>query len=151
MHRSQVNPSTLRRWLIRVALVTMVAIPVTGVVRGQTAYTIRKTAAKAKPSRVYYGTASYYAKKFQGRKTASGERFNHQAFTCACNVLPMGTWVRITNLRNRKQVVVKVNDRLHHKMKRLADLTHAAASQLGFIKSGLTRIKLEVLGKRKPA
>jgi rare lipoprotein A len=149
MQRFTFHSVPFRRWLVRVALATLTTIPAKAVV-AQQADSVRKVSARAKPSKVYYGTASFYAKKFQGRKTANGERFNHQAFTCACNVLPFGTWVRITNLRNGKQVVVKVNDRLHHKMKRLADLTHAAASQLGFIKSGLTRIKLEVLGKRKP-
>lgn len=148
MNRSH-YPLPFRRWFVRVALATLATMPATGVA-AQSADSIRKAAAKAKPSRVYYGTASYYAKKFHGRKTASGERYDHYSFTCASNVLPMGTWVRITNLRNGKQVVVKVNDRLHHKMKRLADLTYAAASQLGYVKSGLTRIKLEVLGKRKP-
>ena len=136
-------------WTLRVMLIACAAVPINDSF-AQTADSMRRQHARAKVSRVYYGTASFYAKKFQGRKTASGERFNHQAFTCACNVLPFGTWVRITNIRNGKQVVVKVNDRLHHKMKRLADLTHAAASQLGFVQSGLTRIKLEVLGKRKP-
>ncbi len=83
--------------------------------------------------------------------TANGETFNHDNLTAACNVLPLGTWIRVTNLRNRRTVVLKVNDRLHPKTKRVVDLTHFAAQKLNFIKSGLTRVKVEVLGRKKPA
>jgi rare lipoprotein A len=110
----------------------------------------QKAVSAKKSSKVFYGTASYYANKFNGRKTASGERFNQDKFTCACNVLPLGTWVKITNIKNGRSVVVKVNDRLHAKMNRLADLSRAGATKLGYISAGLTRIKLEVLGKKKP-
>lgn len=108
------------------------------------------TKKKKSSPRVVYGTASYYANKFQGRKTANGEIFSHQKMTAACNVLPLGTWIKVTNLRNGRTVNVKVNDRLHPRMKRVVDLTRAAATKLGFIKSGLTRVKVEVLGKKKP-
>jgi rare lipoprotein A len=103
--------------------------------------------AKKAVSKTLYGTASFYANKFDGRKTASGEIFRQSGLTCACNVLPMGTWVRVTNLRNGKTVVVKVNDRLHPKMRRLLDLTRNGAQKLGYVKAGLTRVKAEVLGK----
>ncbi len=99
-------------------------------------------------AKIQYGVASFYANKFQGRKTANGEIFNHQKLTAAHNSLPLGTYVRVTNLRNKKTVVVKINDRLHHRNKRLIDLTKAAAKKLDFVKSGLTRVKLEVLGKK---
>lgn len=100
-------------------------------------------------TRILYGQASYYASKFEGRKTANGEIFRHAKLTAACNSLPLGTWIKITNLRNGKTVVVRTNDRLHPKTKRLVDLTRTAAEKLGFIKSGLTRVKVEVL-KQKP-
>ena len=70
--------------------------------------------------------------------------------TAACNVLPLGTWVRVTNLRNGKSVIVKINDRLHARMKRIVDLSKEAADKLNYIKSGLTRVRVEVLGKQKP-
>src|SRR5678810_479140 len=70
-----------------------------------------------------YGTASYYANKFEGRLTANGEVFSQQKMTAACNVLPLGTWVKVTNLYNGRTVIVKVNDRLHYKNKRLVDLS----------------------------
>jgi len=102
-----------------------------------------------KSARILYGQASFYASKFEGRKTANGEIFRHAKLTAACNSLPIGTWIKVTNLRNGKTVVVRTNDRLHPKTKRLVDLTRTAAEKLGFIKSGLTRVKVEVL-KQKP-
>jgi rare lipoprotein A len=100
--------------------------------------------------KLIYGTASYYANLFEGRQTANGEIFRQNKMTAACNVLPLGTWIRVTNLRNGRSVIVKTNDRLHPRMKRVVDLSRTAATQLNFIKSGLTRVKVEVLGKKKP-
>lgn len=102
----------------------------------------------AAKNKIQYGVASFYSNKFSGRKTASGEIFNQQKFTVAHNSLPLGTYIKVTNLRNGKTVIVKVNDRLHHRNKRLVDLTYAAAKKLGFVKSGLTKVKVEVLGKK---
>ena len=86
--------------------------------------------------------------KFNGRKTANGEIFSHAKLTAACNVLPLGTWIRVTNLKNGKVVIVKTNDRLHPNTRRLVDLTKTAAKQLGFISRGLTRVKVEVLDQK---
>ena len=107
------------------------------------------TEVKAKP-RILYGTASFYSNSFHGKKTASGETFSQQKFTAACNVLPLGTWIKVTNLRNGKTVTVKINDRLHSRMTRVVDLSRVAADKLNYIKSGLTRVRVEVLGKNKP-
>ncbi len=105
-----------------------------------------KSGVKAKKRKTtIYGTCSYYAQKFEGRKTASGEIFRHSKYTAACNALPLGTWVKVTNLANKKTVIVKTNDRLHTKTTRLLDLTSAGARKLGFTKKGLTRVKIEVL------
>jgi rare lipoprotein A len=104
----------------------------------------------SKSSKILYGTASFYANKFDGRKTANGEIFSQKKLTAACNVLPLGTWVRVTNLKNGKTVVVKTNDRLHPSMKRILDLSKAAAVKLGYVAAGLTRVKVEVLGKKVP-
>jgi len=103
----------------------------------------------AKP-KILYGTASYYSNSFNGRKTANGEIYSHKKMTAACNVLPLGTWIKVTNLKNGKSVVVKTNDRLHSKMKRVVDLSREAAEKLGYVKSGLTRVRVEVIGKKKP-
>jgi rare lipoprotein A len=107
-------------------------------------------AKSAKSKRVLYGLASFYANSFEGKKTANGEIFRQKKLTCACNVLPLGTWIRVTNLRNGRTVVVKTNDRLHPRMKRIIDLSRAAATKLGYVGAGLTRVKVEVLGKKAP-
>lgn len=94
---------------------------------------------------IFYGMASYYSDKFNGRRTASGEIFSQHKLTCASNKLPFGTRIRVTNLKNGRWVEVKVNDRLHPKMKRLVDLSKAGARKLGYLSRGLTRVKVEVL------
>lgn len=103
----------------------------------------KTTASVKKSNKVLYGQASFYANKFHGRKTANGEIFSQEKLTAACNVLPLGTWVKVTNLKNGKWVIVKTNDRLHPKTRRIIDLTRAAARKLGFISRGLTRVKIE--------
>jgi rare lipoprotein A len=109
-----------------------------------------KTTPGSKSKKVLYGLASFYSNKFNGRKTANGEIFSQNKLTCACNVLPLGVWIRVTNLRNGRVVIVKTNDRLHPKMKRIIDLSRAAAVKLGFVSAGLTRVKVEVIGKKPP-
>ena len=97
------------------------------------------------PAKIQYGTASFYADKFEGRKTANGEIFSQKSLTAAHNSLPLGTWIRVTNLSNHKSVVVKVNDRLHHRNPRLVDLSKSAAKKLGYTKRGLTKVRVDVL------
>ena len=108
------------------------------------------TDAKGSKPKILYGTASYYSNSFNGKKTANGEIYSHKKMTAACNVLPLGTWIKVTNLRNGKSVIVKTNDRLHTRMKRVVDLSREAAEKLGYVKSGLTRVRVEVMGKKKP-
>lgn len=98
--------------------------------------------------KIQEGVASWYSDKFNGRKTANGERFDQKKMTAAHNKLPFGTWVKVTNLRNKKVVFVRINDRLHYKNKRVIDLTRAAAAQLGMIQSGLARVRVEVVKKK---
>ncbi len=99
--------------------------------------------------KILYGVASYYATKFEGRKTATGVKFNHKKLTAACNVLPLGTVIKVTNIRNDKSIVVTVNDRLHPKTKRIVDLTKQGATILGFVNQGLTKVKITVLKKAR--
>lgn len=101
----------------------------------------------SKTRKTLYGTASYYADKFNGRETFNGEIYDSKRMTAACNVLPMGTWVRVTNLSNNRWVIVKINDKLHARMTRVVDLSRSAAEKLGYIGKGLTRVKVEVLEK----
>ncbi|MCY7293573.1 MAG: septal ring lytic transglycosylase RlpA family protein [Ferruginibacter sp.] len=101
-----------------------------------------------KATRVFYGQASFYSNKFNGRRTASGEAYDQKKLTCACNVLPLGTWIKVTNLKNGRSVIVKVNDRIHPKMKRIVDLSRTAAQKLGYVSNGLTRVKVELVDKK---
>jgi rare lipoprotein A len=91
------------------------------------------------------GLASWYGGKFQGRQTASGEDFDTNTLTCAHRTLPLGTWVKITNLRNHKWVVVRVNDRGPVPETRIVDLSSAAAHMLGIHKRGVSRVRLDVI------
>ncbi|HRG01117.1 MAG TPA: septal ring lytic transglycosylase RlpA family protein [Bacteroidia bacterium] len=95
------------------------------------------------------GTASFYAKKFNGRKTSSGEKFSSDSLTAAHKKLKFGTYVLVRNLKNDSTVVVKINDRLPQKSKRSIDLTLRAAKQLNFVKSGLTKVEITVLDSLK--
>lgn len=96
------------------------------------------------------GTASFYSNSFQGQRTSSGEIFSQQKFTCASNIYPLGTWLRVTNLKNGKSVIVKVNDRMHPRMKRVVDLSKIAAEELAMVKSGIAQVEVENLGKTPP-
>ncbi len=105
---------------------------------------------KSAAVKVQYGVASFYADKFEGRKTYTDEIFSQEKFTGASNTLPMHTWVRVTNLHNQKTVVVQINDKMHPRNKRLIDLSRAAAVRLGYAGRGLTRVRIDVLGKERP-
>ncbi|ABB24861.1 septal ring lytic transglycosylase RlpA family protein [Pelodictyon luteolum] len=89
------------------------------------------------------GLASYYADRFHGRMTANGERFNMDALTAAHRTLPFGTWVRVTNMENGKEVMVRINDRGPYVNGRIIDLSRGAARELGLIKPGTGEVKLE--------
>ena len=111
-------------------------------------------AAKAAPEKASTADASdgkvaHYGRKFAGRKTASGERFNPNAMTMAHKTLPFGTMVRVTNLKNKKSVVVRVNDRGPSTPDLVGDLTTGAARKIGMLRSGVIDAKLEVVGKGK--
>lgn len=94
------------------------------------------------------GEASYYGDGFHGRKTASGERFNMHDLTAAHRKLAMGTRVRVTNLANGRQVVVRINDRGPYHGGRVIDVSYAAARKLDMLSDGVVPVKVEVLGAR---
>jgi rare lipoprotein A len=91
------------------------------------------------------GTASYYADKFHGKKTASGEIYDQDDFTAAHRTLPFGTKVLVTNLENNKSVIVRINDRGPYKKSRLIDVSRAAAEELDMIQSGIVEVEVKVL------
>src|SRR5690554_1341368 len=94
------------------------------------------------------GTASFYGKKFHKRKTASGEVYDMHAYTAAHKHLPFGTLLRITNLNNGYEVLVKVNDRLPKHSKRVIDLSRGAVEQLDMVRDGLAPVKIKALSFR---
>lgn len=91
------------------------------------------------------GIASWYGGKFHGRKTASGAIFDQNGHTAAHRSLPFGTRVRVTNLENGRSVVLVVNDRGPFVRGRIIDVSRRAAAQLGFLRKGLTRVRVEVI------
>lgn len=96
-------------------------------------------------AQVQTGKASFYADKFEGSPTASGERYKHNKLTAAHKSLPFGTKVRVTNVANNEVVEVVVNDRGPYVENRIIDLSKSAAEKLGFINQGLADVKVEVI------
>ncbi|MDD5019530.1 MAG: septal ring lytic transglycosylase RlpA family protein [Candidatus Omnitrophica bacterium] len=93
------------------------------------------------------GIASWYGKRFMGRATASGEIFDPEKMTAAHRRLSMGSIVRVTELKNARQVTVRINDRGPYIPGRIIDLSRAAARQLGILERGLAWVRIEVIGK----
>lgn len=108
-----------------------------------TAATVLSSFSLASPEEV--GKAGYYADSLHGRKTASGEKYDKNEFTCAHKSLPFGTKVRVTRLDNKKSVVVRVNDRGPFVDGFVVDISRSAAEQIGLVKDGVTRVKVEVV------
>lgn len=107
-----------------------------------------KSAKYAKASKVtssLKGMAAVYADKFNGRKTSSGQRFSQQSLTAAHKTLPLGTTVRVTNVRNNQSVDVVVNDRGPWHKSRVIDLSSAAATKIGMRRAGIAQVKLEIV------
>ena len=89
------------------------------------------------------GIASYYGDKYEGRPTASGEKFRQKLLTAAHRTLPFGTMVTVTNLKNNKKIRVRINDRGPFKKGRIIDVTRKGAEMLDFVREGLTEVKIE--------
>jgi rare lipoprotein A len=90
------------------------------------------------------GVANFYSDKFEGKKTASGEVYDKNGLTASHKKLPYGTKVKVTNVENGKSVVVTVNDHMAPKNAAVIDVTRRAAEELGFVKAGKAKVKLEV-------
>ncbi len=101
----------------------------------------RRGKAAAKHRWFQVGKASWYGGRFNGRKTASGETYNMNNLTCAHRTLPLGSWIRVTNLLNMKSAFVRVNDRGPAVANHIVDLSYAAAQRLGV--NGLAKVKIE--------
>jgi rare lipoprotein A len=96
---------------------------------------------------VLRGIASWYGGVFNGRRTASGERFDMNAMTACHPTLPFGSMVRVVNLKNKRSVVVRITDRGYLLKGRVIDLSYAAAQKLAMTKAGLASVQLEVLSQ----
>jgi rare lipoprotein A len=97
-------------------------------------------------SDIQKGTASYYGNSMHGRRTYSGEKYHKDSLTAAHRTLPMGTKVKVTNLKNDSVVIVKINDKMGS-TKRVIDLSMAAAKKLNFVRAGLTTVTIEKIEK----
>ena len=100
---------------------------------------------------VQRGTASWYATKYHGKRTSSGERYDMYAMTAAHPLLPLPSWVRVTNLDNARSVVVKVNDRGPFLHNRIIDLSYIAAYKLGIVTPGVGRVEVRALTAKSPS
>jgi rare lipoprotein A len=99
----------------------------------------------AKPGQVLTGVASYYHDSLHGNKTASGKRYNKNTLSAAHKTLPFGTKVRVTDPKSGRSVVLEVNDRGPFVKGRIIDLSRRAASELGILKRGVAKVKVEIL------
>ena len=91
------------------------------------------------------GKASYYADRFEGRRTASGAIYQHSNMTAAHRTLPFGTVVKVMNLKNKRDVIVTINDRGPFVRGRIIDLSRSAAQALGFVKEGIAEVSVVVI------
>lgn len=92
------------------------------------------------------GKSSWYGPGFQGKKTASGEKFDMNALTAAHKQLEFGTFVRVKNIENNKEVIVRINDRGPASKKRIIDLSKKAAENIDLVKNGIAKVRLEISG-----
>jgi rare lipoprotein A len=102
------------------------------------------------PTRMLRGVASWYGEAFNGRLTASGEPFDMYAMTACHPTLPFGSVVRVTNLRNRRSVEVRITDRGYLANGRILDLSYGAAEKLDMLQSGVARVSIQVLSLGHP-
>jgi rare lipoprotein A len=114
----------------------------------QRAYLALSALPKTKPYQV--GTASWYGDAFVGKPTASGEPYNMYELTAAHPTLPLGTLVKVTNLKNRRSVILRINDRGPVVPGRIIDVSYSAAQVLKFQKQGLQRVRIDVVTAKPP-
>jgi rare lipoprotein A len=106
---------------------------------------------KSPPKFSQTGRASYYHNSLRGLRTSSGERYDPNVMTAAHRRLKLGTYVRVTRLRNKRSVIVKVNDRLPRHGRAIIDLSTVAARKLGMYRAGIAKVRIETLTKAEVA
>lgn len=152
VHASQPGRNLMERFhsvgTMQLTPTSTVVVPATATISAQPGH----NGAKAHTSIWHQvGLASWYGGQFQGRKTANGEIFNMNGLSCAHRTLPLGTWVKVTNLHNHKWVVLRVNDRGPVPETRVVDLSSGAADLLGMRDKGITRVRLDVIDAKQSA
>jgi len=108
--------------------------------------TNNNTSSTSAAGNIITGLATYYANKFEGNLTATGEIFHHCNLTAASNLFALNTWVKVTNLLTGKSIIVRINDRMHPSMSkkgRILDLTLTGAKQLKIVSRGIAKVKIE--------
>ena len=133
---SRIEPAT------SAAIIELVPLQPTADVTAPVSETEAPAASAPQETVLGRGSASYYASKFNGRRTASGERFDNSDLTAAHRSLPFGSRVLVTNLANQRSVVVRINDRGPHIGGRVIDLSRAAAARIGLLRSGVAPLVL---------
>ena len=133
---------TIRVIVISIAMLSPLMYSLTSHLLPLTSY-LSPLTSKTNAQGVQTGKASYYAKKFSGRKTASGERLHHDSLTCAHRTYPFGTQLKVTNPANGKTVIVRVTDRGPYVKGRIIDLSVRAARELGIIAQGIAPVVVE--------
>lgn len=136
-----------RRLALFASAVIAATLGLTGVQAGNAEQSTLRIPPQPRRQHHWYqiGRASWYGKLFQGQATASGQPFNMNAMTCAHRSLPLGSLVKVTNLRNHKSVIVRVNDRGPVPRNRVVDLSYAAARFLGFARRGTAPVRLDLI------
>ena len=95
--------------------------------------------------KVYKGLSSYYGKKFHGKLTANGEVYDMYGLTAAHKTFPLNTICRVTNISNKKSLILRINDRGPYVGERILDCSYGAAKKLGFLNEGVTEVKIEII------
>ncbi len=134
---SQRNPKPRRRGRLATAIAVAAMVLAAGIDAPAAAGDYDRT-----------GKASWYGKRYHGRATASGARFDMNAMTAAHRSLPFGTRVRVTNLANRRSVVVTINDRGPYAGRRIIDVSRHAAEILGMVRKGVVRVRVHTVASR---
>jgi rare lipoprotein A len=142
------NTRFRRTGLVTTALLAAV-LAITGTPAGNAEQGVKPQEQQTAPQHQHHwyqiGRASWYGKFFQGKETASGEDYNMNAMTCAHRTLPLGSLVKVTNLRNHRSVILRVNDRGPVPRTRIIDLSYAAARVLGFSQKGLAPVRVDLI------
>ncbi len=132
------------------ALAVSTSVPASPPVQAENAANVAPTAKPSRPHHHWFqiGKATWYGRDFQGKPTATGEAFDMNALTCAHRTLPLGSWLRVTNLRNHRFTFVRVNDRGPYTAGAIVDLSYAAARRVGMF--GKAQVRVEQVSPSDP-